>query len=79
MDTIEALQYQYNLNQYIKKCLKLNISYSEIWEALTTDEEQYKGLSEFLQTRIGPIWLKRELGQKFTAWQQGSQGDDSNG
>ena len=75
MDTIAAIKYQYDLKIYIDKCLSLHLTYDDIFEALTTDDDSYFNLSSFLQSKIGPIWLKKPYGLQYLTWQHG----DSNG
>jgi len=72
MEIIEALKYKYELNRYIEKSLQLEISYPEIWEAITDNNEGYTYFLSFLnESKIGPIWLKKPYGQEFLKWQTG--------
>ena len=64
MDTVEALQYKYQLNKYISACLKAGYSYESLWEYLITDQN----FILFLGTRIGSIWCQKDIGKKYFKW-----------
>jgi hypothetical protein len=73
MDNPEALMYKKWLNSYIDKCLRLSITFGEIWDSLVLDEEKYKDFSSFLNTSIGKIWLKKDNGSWYRRWQEGEE------
>jgi hypothetical protein len=60
MVDINHLQIRYKINSMIKH----GISFDDI----LVDEEILSNWSDFIESKIGKIWLKSEQGQKFTVW-----------
>ena len=69
MNFTDALTYQLLLNKCIDTCLRLNISYPEIYEFILLDEIEGVKFIEFLSTKVGKIWLNKPHGQSYTMWQ----------
>jgi len=72
MDNIKALYFKRDLNRRIKKWRNLGITFDELWESYLTEEEYHQEFSEFLNTRVGQIWLKKPEGQTYLKWQHGT-------
>lgn len=62
MDIIEQLEYKYKINKAINE---EKLSFDEI----VHNASLLLNLSEFINSRIGKIWLKSENGQKYIKWQ----------
>jgi len=68
VDTIQALQFKYNLDKFLIKYLRGH-NLETVWDNYFADSVTYQEFSTFLRTRIGQIWLKTDLGQNYLKWQ----------
>lgn len=62
MDIIEQLEYKYKINQALNK----GLSFDDIF---STNYSLPLNLHNFINSRIGKIWLKSKNGQQYVKWQ----------
>ena len=70
MNIIKALQFKHELNKYILKWLKLGYTSENIWESIINMDYVYGySFHDFLMTKRGKIWIKKEYGREYLKWQ----------
>lgn len=68
MDTIEALEFKYGLNKFLRKYMN-NHRCITVWDCYFADSITYEKFSSFLRTKTGQKWLKSDLGKGYLKWQ----------
>lgn len=65
MDTIAALQFKLELNKALKRW---HYNFEAFFDAC--DPSYLAQFAEFKRSRIGQIWLTKEIGQRYLHWQE---------
>lgn len=62
MTIIEQLEFKYHLNKALRR--------GRTFDELFGHEDFHRDFTQFLEGKIGKIWMKKEYGWQYVCWQR---------